>query len=87
MKVPVQEFDWKRRNSQKPVFIFKTNDETKLVLPLQNNTSFMHSGKFVTHRQNYQTNTDCNCDPFLNFASYSNEKLFNHLRKTFERLT
>ena len=86
IKVPKQEFQWKPNLIQMQVFIFKMNEKQQLALPLLTDTSFMYSGKCVTHRQHYRCNTDCSSEPFINLASYSNEKLFNHLRKTFERL-
>ena len=86
IKVPTQEFEWKRKDIQMPVFIFNMNKKQQIALPLQTKTSFMYYGKFVTNRQHYRCNTDRSCETFINLASYSNEKLFNHLRKTFERL-
>ena len=87
IKVPKQKFDWKNKDIQMPVFIFKLNNKEQIALLLRTKTSFIYSGKFVTHRQHYRCNTDRSCEPFINLASYSNENLFNHLRKTFERLS
>ena len=87
IKVPKQEFKWTSNQMHMPIFIFKINEKQQLALPLLTHTAFMYSGKFVTHRQEYRCNSKSDSEPFINLASYSNEKLFNHLRKTFDRLT
>ena len=86
IKVPTQKLYCKLENIPEPVFIFHLNNKEQIALPLRTNTSFIYTGKFLTHRQHYRCNTDRSCEPFINWSSYSNEKLFNHLRKTFERL-
>ena len=56
------------------------------MLPLSNNTSLLYNAQFLTHRQSYNP-TECKTrDVFYNISCYGNDKLFNHLRKSFKRL-
>ena len=69
----------------KPLFIFKFSDTQHLVLPLNDNISFAYNGQFITHRQAFMPSMNNNDNLFFNISSYGNEKIFNHLRRTFER--
>ena len=48
--------------------------------------SFMFSGKYMTHKQycNVDAHPRENC--FVNFGSYGNERLYRHIRKSFDRI-
>ena len=73
-------------------FMFKINDEINIVIPMNyNNTSIIFHGQMLTHRQHctdaYRENyEELNYQPFFNLGCYGNEKLFNHLKKSFQRL-
>ena len=70
----------------KPYFSFKLSDKQNLYGPMSVNFSFLFNAKSLTHRQVY-TPSDYDKDPyFYNVASYCNAKLFNHLKKSFERM-
>ena len=70
----------------KPFFIFKINERTQIMLPLTEFTSFVYSAKLLTHRQAYTPYQNKGTPKFYNISSYGNEKLFNHLRKSIERI-
>ena len=70
----------------KPMFLFKIGKKEQIMLPLVNNMSFVYNGKFIMHRQAYTPSNNSYSRKFFNLSSYGNEKLFNHLRRTFDRL-
>ena len=70
----------------KPMFLFKIGKKEQIMLPLVNNMSFVYNGKFIMHRQAYTPSNNSYSRKFFNMSSYGNEKLFNHLRRTFDRL-
>ena len=45
-----------------------------------------YNASFLTHRQSYVPPPGDETQKFYNISSYANEKLFNHLRKSFQRL-
>ena len=54
------------------------------------NTSFFFSGTYLTHRQfsedGYQNENDRESkNKYYNIACYGNERLYRHLRLTFQR--
>ena len=67
------------------MFSFKVNSKQKNTLPLMNDLSFLYNGNFVTHRQAYEPVNNDDTHKFFNISSYGNGKLFNYLRKTFQR--
>ena len=52
---------------------------------MEHGVSFIFSGKFLTHRQVMNENQVSN-ETFINFASYGNEKLYNHVKATINRV-
>ena len=69
-----------------PVFIFQIGTKEQIMLPLVNNISFVYNGNFIMHRQAFTPLENSNSPKFFNISSYGNAKIFNHLRRTFERL-
>ena len=69
-----------------PTFLFKLNDNQRIMLPLTMPVSFMYNAQLITHRQAYYPDNTQNMTSFINVSSYGNEKIFNHLRKTFQRI-
>ena len=69
-----------------PVFLFQVGTKEQIMLPLVNNLSFVYNGNFVMHRQAFTPIKHIHSAKFFNISSYGNAKIFNHLRRTFERL-
>ena len=67
-----------------PTFLFKLNERKDIGLELTNEISFLYSGLFLEHRQAMTSDQDKKI-PFYNVSSYSNRKLFNHLKKSLHR--
>ena len=71
---------------ERAYFIFKIEQDRDLYLPLTPHLTFMYNASFLTHRQSYVPFQDKDEPRFYNISTYSNEKIFNHLRKSFQRL-
>ena len=84
--VPKQYMKTDLNLSDRPHFIFKIDEDRDLYLPLTPHLSFIYNATFLTHRQSYTPLLDDDQPRFYNISSYSNEKLFNHLRVSFNRL-
>lgn len=84
--VPRQNMIKDRQCYEKPHFSLKIDEERVIMLPLLDNISFFYNASFLMHRQSYTPIADGVNNCFFNVSSYSNEKLFNHLRKSFNRL-
>ena len=63
--------------------LFRINDKVIIVVEMVPMISFVFSAAILTHRQNCREH---NGDDFLNYSSFCNLKLFNHLRKSFSRV-
>ena len=83
--VPTQDYKAQKKGGNIYSFLFKLNDNTLVSLPLTPNLSFLFSGTFLTHRQEGNDYADKSAPPFVNLSSYSNHKLFTHIRKSFLR--
>ena len=53
---------------------------------MSDDLSFFYNASFLTHRQFFDPSSSDDLDKFYNISTYANEKLFNHLRKSFHRL-
>ena len=82
---PFQDRDNKISDASPPSFLFKITNQVQLMIPLSNNTSFFYNAQFLMHRQSYNPSTDRDRNVFYNLSCYGNDKLFNHLRKSFQR--
>ena len=67
------------------IIIFELKKKDTLGIAMEHGVSFIFSGKFLTHRQALNENKVSN-ETFLNFASYVDEKLFNHGKATNNRV-
>lgn len=85
--VPRQKFTMKRNIEHRPMFIFNFGPQNQVIFPLNQKICLIYNGRFVTHRQAYTQECEDSEDRFINISSYGNEKLFNHLRKTYSRKT
>ena len=70
-------------------FLFWLNDANILGIKLNPNVAMFFSGLLVTHRQDKFVNTrnGNNNDIFMNVSSYGNQRLFCHIKKSFQRTT
>ena len=84
--VPPQKLNKDIPLSSRPVFLFQLGIKEQLMIPLVTNASIVYNGKFVTHRQAYNPIMNTG-DNYFNLSSYGNQKIFNHLRQTFKRMT
>ena len=82
--VPKQNLTKGKHILEQTHFLFQINEDKKLSLPLIDDITFLYNASFLTHRQSYFHNQNDN--HFYNISSYANDKLFNHLRKSFDRL-
>ena len=64
-------------------FMFQLNHKYNLSLPLLEGTTLLFSSRFLTHRQSCTAFVAIDDMLFFSYASYANEKLYNHKRKSF----
>ena len=67
-------------------FHFQFNAEESIYLDMNNPISFMFSGKCLLHQQMCNNTHENAHSSFINFATYTNKKLFNHVKKSFGRV-
>ena len=68
-------------------FMFKLNDKETVAIPMNQELTFMFSGKFLLHKQSCNIHDSLRGDDyFFNFGTYANKKLFNHIRCSFARV-
>ena len=67
-------------------FLFSLNSSEYIALPMTDPMSFIFSAKFLMHRQFCNGDHMKRNDYFFNFGSYCNEKLFNHVKKSLNRI-
>ena len=78
----------KRKNTY---FLLKINEQQTIGIELKDGVSFMFAGPCLTHRQFCADGYESNMmkdkkNKFFNIACYGNEKLFQHIKKSFGRL-
>lgn len=66
-------------------FLFSLMDKKVLNVPLHFGISFIFSAAFLTHRQNRNEYMLSNDEVFFNMASYGNKRLYNHIKKSFNK--
>ena len=67
-------------------FTFQFNPNHSIYLEMDKPITFMFSGKFLAHQQLYNSNNEVTDDTFINFGTYTNKKIFSHVKKSFERV-
>ena len=85
ISVPAQENVFSKKVKKKSYFLFGLNEVDKVCIPLNQQLSFFFSGLCLLHRQNHPSQ-DKHSTNFVNIAAYGNERLFNHIRASFNRL-
>jgi len=81
--IPKQEEFSKRKHEYS--FIFKFKEKHNISIRLTEGTSFLYSGKLLTHRQSCNLPIQMKDEVFINFASYGTQRLFSHIKKTMMR--
>ena len=66
-------------------FLFELQEKSTIGIQLDPGLSFIFSGKYLTHRQVIDDRTKNNGD-FVNIASYGNQRLYNHIKTTINRI-
>ena len=69
-------------------FIFQLNEFKSIGITMHNNTNFIFTGLFLTHKQvcnRKNKSNDTEKKAFFNLASYGNARLFNHFKQSLIR--
>ena len=69
-----------------PIFVFELKKGYTIGLQMDPGLTLMFSGKYLWHRQMILGNNKSTKSCFIDFASYGNEKRFNHLKTTIRRV-
>ena len=85
ISVPNQVIKTNRLADEYACFKYKITESLEISLPMVTNLCFMYNANFLMHRQEYVADLSPDGNRFYNISSYANEKLFNHLRKSFQR--
>ena len=67
-------------------FLFKINERITFSVVMNQNVSFIFSGSFLEHRQEFSSFTDDASGFFFNVASYGNGRLLSHIRQSILRV-
>ena len=82
MTVPQQTFNFKQNIENLPSFLFQFTTAHHAMIELIEDVSIVYNGRFLIHRQHFIKEA-MEQEQFYNISCYGNNKLFNHLRKTF----
>ena len=91
VSVPDQCHDGKnKKKASTPTFLFQINDNMTFGFKLQKKSTFIFNGTMLTHLQFSENgyldkNDRDDINYFYNIACYGNQRLFNHMRKSFRR--
>ena len=66
-------------------FVFQLMKHMNICITLRYGVSFIFSGQFLTHRQQCTKPHNTTDDFFFNIASYGNNRLYSHIKKSFHR--
>ena len=83
--VPQQEINQKRYTDAHYTFLFSLNIGNNVGIRLKSGISIMYSGVYLTHRQSCENMKTKKKTLFFNIASYGNQMLFQHVRRSFDR--
>ena len=85
ISVPKQTTTTKEGNIYNYHFLFSLTSKKKLNIPLYPGISFVFSAAFLSHRQHRNQLTNSMDESFFNVASYGNKRLFNHIKKSYNK--
>ena len=67
-------------------FLLQVNDSKSIFFQINEPISYLWSGKFLVHRQFCNAANFNGMDNFFNLQTYTNKKIFNHVKKSFQRV-
>ena len=73
------------RNQYNYHFLFSLTGKKQLNIPLCSGVSINFSAPFLTHRQHRIEEIHSQEDKIFNVASYGNKRLFNNIKKSFNK--
>ena len=91
ISVPFQVYDNEQKQQPKNTFfLFKLSENLTIGFKMVPKTSFIFNGNMLTHRQFSEDGYEDlskrkNINNYYNIACYGNERLYNHMRKSFRR--
>ena len=79
-----------KKKPKDTIFLFKINDEKTIGFKMFQKATFIFNGTMLTHRQFCEDGYESDeyqkyVGHFYNVACYGNQRLYNHLRKSFRR--
>ena len=83
--VPKQSFKMTQNIELLPTFLFRVTANHHVMLKLEEHVCFVYNARFLAHRQAFSKGVGTN-ENFFNISCYGNQKLFSHLKNTFDRL-
>jgi len=85
ISIPRQSYLTNNSTCNRYHFLFQLTGRKNLNVPLYPGTSVLFSGMYLTHRQHHIADTSSSTNVFFNVASYGNKRLFNHIKKSFNK--
>ena len=67
------------------IFLIEIKKGETIGIKMCHGINFIFSGKYLSHRQAHNESTSVKNSLFVNIASYGNEMLYNHIKKTINR--
>ena len=67
-------------------FLFDLKKGQTIGIRMEHGVTFMYTGRYLMHRQCLNENAESDNGTFINFASYGNERLYNHLKSSVKRI-
>ena len=87
ISVPVQELSTSMSSIPEYYFLIELKKGHTIGVKMDENVTFLFSGKYLMHRQSRNDNYKDAESVFFNFASYGNERLHNHIKSTMKRVS
>jgi len=85
INVPDQQDNVKKNKARQYTFLFKLCNKKNICFKLRSGVTFVYSGKLLTHHQTCNLPCSPTEDMFFNFGSYGTERLYRHIRTSFDR--
>ena len=85
LKVTTQPKNNKSNIDYERMFLIQLSDTETISIPLFLNLTFIFPGTLLTHRQHCNASCYSDGSVFFNLIAYGNKRLFNHIKKSFER--
>lgn len=85
-KIPNQTLAHDKNIDYQRMFFIQLNENETIAIPLVLNLTFVFTGMFITHRQHCHDYSNHDGSVFINLISYGNKRIFDHIKKSFERV-